>query len=448
MTRKKRHHHAAGPRSPKAETLPPPSSQPPVSSQPPASMDRDASERLIHAEGADVPQFPVRRRPPRRPHVERDGTSQTPPERGRNSKDTGRPPAPPPGDVPADLPSDPNVAARIRELEERLDRMISTHARDRGDDDSSTAMAPVPTRPPPSASSLPPAPPEPDGVFDTARELLSTDFYLRKWGRLGLRSRSEEVDEFGYDPEYERKVLPFFEFLYAKYFRVEAQGAHQIPAEGRCLLVANHSGTVPFDGIMLRLAVRKEHTQHRGVRWLAEDGIFHFPFLGSFTNRVGAVRACQENAERLLDHGALVAVFPEGIKGIGKLFRERYKLQRFGRGGFVKLCLRTRTPVVPVAIVGGEETNPMLSRVEYLTRAVGIPYLPVTPTFPLLGPVGLLPAPTKWKIFFGQPLDLEGYGAEAADDEILVGRLTERVRSEIQGMLDRALRERRSVWFG
>jgi 1-acyl-sn-glycerol-3-phosphate acyltransferase len=399
-------------------------------------MDRDASERLILAEGADVPQLPVRVRP-RKPASERPERKSAPP---RAEGD---------GPKAADHPSDPNVADRIRELEERLDRMISTHVRDRVDEESGASLPSPPARPsaPSSVSSVPP-PPEADGVLDTARELLSTDFYLRKWGRLGLRNRSEDVDEFGYDPIYERKVLPFFEFLYERYFRVEAHGAHRIPAEGRCLLVSNHSGTVPFDGMMLRVAVRREHPQHRGVRWLAEDGIFHFPFLGSFTNRVGAVRACQENAERLLDHGALVAVFPEGMKGIGKLFRERYKLQRFGRGGFIKLCLRTRTPVVPVAIIGGEETNPMLSRVEYLTKAIGIPYLPVTPTFPLLGPVGLLPAPTKWKIFFGEPIDLEGYGAEAAEDELLVGRLTERVRGEIQEMLDRALSERRSVWFG
>jgi 1-acyl-sn-glycerol-3-phosphate acyltransferase len=212
--------------------------------------------------------------------------------------------------------------------------------------------------------------------------------------------------------------------------------------------VANHSGTLPFDGMMLRRAVRREHPQHRDVRWLAEDGIFHFPFLGSFTNRVGAVRACQENAERLLEQNALVAVFPEGVKGIAKLFKDRYRLQRFGRGGFVKLGLRTRTPVVPVAIVGGEEANPMLSRIDYLTRALGIPYLPVTPTFPWLGPLGLLPAPTKWKIFFGEPIDLQGYGAESVDDELLVGRLTEQVRGEIQQTLDRALGDRRSVWFG
>jgi hypothetical protein len=215
--------------------------------------------------------------------------------------------------VPTAFPEhadDPDVPARMRELEERLDRMIDAHSRERGGSHG-PLLVPRPA-PPPSL----PAPP-PDGVLDTARELLSADFYLRKWGRIGLRNRSQEVDDFGYDPVYEQKVLPFFVFLYERYFRVEVHGLENVPNEGRCLLVANHSGTIPFDGIMLRLAVRREHPLHRDVRWLAEDVIFHFPFLGSFTARVGAVRACQENAERLLRHEAIVAVFPEGMKGIG-----------------------------------------------------------------------------------------------------------------------------------
>jgi 1-acyl-sn-glycerol-3-phosphate acyltransferase len=172
------------------------------------------------------------------------------------------------------------------------------------------------------------------------------------------------------------------------------------------------------------------------------------PFLGSAMNRLGAVRACQENAERLLGDEELVAVFPEGIKGIGKLFAERYRLQRFGRGGFIKLCLRTGTPIVPVAVLGAEETNPLLFKIEHLSKALGLPYLPVTPTFPALGPLGLLPAPTKWRIQFGEPLDLSSYGPEAADDELLVGKLAERVRATIQGMLDRAVGTRKSVFFG
>jgi 1-acyl-sn-glycerol-3-phosphate acyltransferase len=398
---------------------------PPDSSSTP---EADASERLLRAEGADVPQRSTSRRPRRRV-AETPGVRQT-------ESYTG---------VVASA-GDANIADRIRELEERLDRMISEHAREsekKGDLERPAPAAQAEPLAPASATVTAPA-----GAFGSASDLVSTDFYARKWGRLGLRTRSEQIDEFGYDPIYEEKVLPFFEFLYEKYFRVQTHRVERIPSEGRCLLVANHSGTLPIDGIMLRLAVRNAHPQHRSARWLVEDAFFHFPFLGSFTNRLGAVRACPENAERLLDHNALVAVFPEGMKGMGKLFRDRYKLQRFGRGGFVKLLLRTRTPVVPVAIVGGEETTPIVARVEYLSKALGLSHVPLTPTFPFLGPLGLWPAPTKWKIYFGEPMLFDTHGAEAADDEVLVGRLAERVRGEIQAMLSQALAERRSVWFG
>ena len=345
-----------------------------------------------------------------------------------------------------------------RELEQQIER-TQTSARfdpeatiaavNVGSSFETATSVPVvePPRPPPVPhdSTIPPAP---ESVFDTARELLSTDFYLRKWGRLAMRGRSEEVDDFGFDPVYDDKYRPYLDFLYTKYFRVETSGIESIPSAGRCVLVANHSGTLPLDGVMLKTAIKREHPASRAMRWLTEDFISHMPFLGSTMNRLGAVRACQENAERLLADEELVAVFPEGVKGIGKLFGERYRLQRFGRGGFIKLCLRTSTPIVPVAIVGAEETNPMLFRVEQFSKALGLPYLPITPTFPLLGPAGLLPAPTKWRIMFGDPLDLSAHGPEAADDEILVGKLAERVRASIQGMLDRAVSARKSVFFG
>jgi 1-acyl-sn-glycerol-3-phosphate acyltransferase len=397
---------------------------------------------------------------PRTSSLPREGPAprpRTPRHRAKGKREHGLAdpsPAPPtvePPTVPhlVDPPSssDVDVGAQIRALEERLDKMIGEAQRRPTSD---TEPVPRSTRGARAPYGL--APPAPEGsdatVFDTARELLSTDFYMRKWGRLGMRNRSEEVDDFGKDPVYEERVMPLFNFLYERYFRVECEGIANIPDEGRCLLVSNHSGTIPYDGAMLKVAVAKEHPKHRDVRWLAEDFIFHFPFLGSFTNRVGAVRACQENAERLLRQEALVAVFPEGIKGIGKLFKERYKLQRFGRGGFIKLCLRTGTPVVPVAVVGAEETHPMLMRLHTLANALGVPYIPVTPTFPLLGPLGLLPAPTKWKILVGKPMTFDGHGPEAEGDEILVARLAEEVRHAIQEMLDRAIGARQSVWFG
>ncbi|AKV02181.1 acyltransferase family protein [Labilithrix luteola] len=402
------------------------------------------------------------------------------------TSESGPPPSarnvPSASDAP-EKPADPIVVAQIRDLEAQLERLIdeasrgdvSSLARDSSsdlDDEVAPVSEPAPTSSSPSSAllevdsieaprpSLPSArpsgplpevrsvPPAPESVFDTARELLSTDFYLRKWGRLAMRGRSEEVDDFGYDPIYDEKVRGMLDFLYSTYFRVETSGIENVPGEGRCVLVANHSGTLPLDGVMIKTALKREHAEARPLRWLTEDFIYHFPFVGSMMNRLGAVRACQENAERLLAKEQLVAVFPEGVKGTGKLFAERYRLQRFGRGGFIKLCLRMGAPVIPVAVVGAEETNPMLFRVEFLSKLLKLPYVPVTPTFPLLGPAGLLPAPTKWRILFGEPIDLSSYGAEAADDEILVGKLAERVRAAIQGMLDHAVGARKSVFFG
>jgi 1-acyl-sn-glycerol-3-phosphate acyltransferase len=337
-----------------------------------------------------------------------------------------------------------DIEQQIRDLEARLDRMFG-NSREEGDKPAARASSDIPSSP--SSTPAPERHSTPDQA--TAHEVLSPEFYARQYGRAGLRSRSEEVDEFGLDPMFESRLLPTLDFLYDRYFRVAVEGVHHIPTEGRCLIVANHSGgPLPYDGAMLRTAVRREHTQNRELRWLAEDFIYYLPFVGTFMNRIGAVRACQENAERLLNKGELVAVFPEGAKGIGKLYRDRYKLQRFGRGGFIRLCLRTRTPIVPCAIVGAEEANPMLYRFEYMTKSLGIPYFPITPTFPALGALGLMPAPTKWKIRFGEPFTWNGYGTESADDDILIGRLSERVRASIQTMLDRMVRERKSVWFG
>jgi 1-acyl-sn-glycerol-3-phosphate acyltransferase len=314
-------------------------------------------------------------------------------------------------------------------------------------DDALPGVAPS-REPIPRAIAAAEAPP-PHPTSATAKEVLSSDFYLRQWGRAGMRSRFEDVDEFGLDPTYEARFIPLFDFLYKHYFRVEAQGTANIPEQGRCLLVSNHSGgPLPYDGLMLRTTLRREHPSARELRWLAEDFLYYLPFAGAMMNRLGAVRACQENAERLLARGTLLAVFPEGAKGIGKLYRDRYKLQRFGRGGFVRLALRTQTPIVPSAIVGAEEANPMLHRIEYMTKTLGVPYFPITPTFPALGPLGLLPAPTKWKVAFGEPISFDGYGPEAADDEILVRRLADRVRATIQSMLESTLAARRSIWFG
>ncbi len=287
-----------------------------------------------------------------------------------------------------------------------------------------------------------------ESAIEATKELLSSEYYRRQWGRLGLRRRAEHIDDFGHDPAVERKLLPVLDNLFLRYFRCETQGIERIPADGRCLVVANHSGTLPLDGLMLRAALRLRHPKQRPLRWLAEDFIFYLPFVGVLMNRLGAVRACQENAQRLLASESLVAAFPEGTKGVKKLFSQRYQLQRFGRGGYIRLCLKTRTPLVPCAIIGAEETNPVLLRLEQLPRLLGWPYLPVTPTFPLFGPLGLLPAPTKWKMIFGEPMEFDQYGPADANDHVLVGRLSDQVQDAIREMLRRGLRERKGVWLG
>ncbi|MFZ5894001.1 MAG: 1-acyl-sn-glycerol-3-phosphate acyltransferase [Myxococcota bacterium] len=339
--------------------------------------------------------------------------------------------------VTTPIPSSPpprDVEAQIRSLEARLDGLIRRAALSEEGDEPSEETQAISVAPPPFVT--------------TTTDNATRDYVARRWGREALRNRAEEVDDFGLDPSFERKVLPGLELLYRRYFRVQIEGMENVPRAGRAVIVANHSGALPLDGMMLRTAMRLDHPGVRDLRWLAEDFLFYLPFAGVFLNRIGAVRACQENAERLLSHDGLLAVFPEGVQGIRKLFKERYQLQRFGRGGYIRLCLRMRAPLVPCAIIGGEETNPLVYRFDRLAEFLKLPYLPVTPTFPWLGPLGLLPAPARWKIRFGEPLSFESYGPEAADDDVLVGRLSERVRSSIQSLLDTGLRERKSVWFG
>ena len=259
---------------------------------------------------------------------------------------------------------------------------------------------------------------------------------------------SEEVDEFGYDRRFTEAIRPLFEFLYTLWWRVETKGVERVPAKGGALVVANHSGVLPWDGVMLTLALWHEHPARRECRMLALDMFALLPFLAPLLSRTGAVRANPENGERLLRKGELIGVFPEGVKGVGKRFRDRYKLARFGRGGYVRLALRTGAPIVPCAVVGAEEIHPVLAQANWVGRPLGFPFFPITPTFPLLGPLGMLPLPTKWSIDFADPIPMDAYGPEAAEDPILVNRLSERVRDTIQRMIDGRLARRRSIWFG
>jgi 1-acyl-sn-glycerol-3-phosphate acyltransferase len=257
-----------------------------------------------------------------------------------------------------------------------------------------------------------------------------------------------EVDEFGFDRELTEQVLmTMFRPLAEKWFRVEVRGAENLPEKGGVLVVANHSGVLPWDALMTQIAIHDHHPAHRHLRMLAADLVFVLPGINELARKAGHTLACNEDAQRLLENGEVVGVWPEGFKGIGKPFAERYKLQRFGRGGFVSSALKAGVPIVPCSIVGAEEIHPMLGNAKMLARLMGVPYFPLTPTFPWLGPLGAVPLPTKWTIQFGEPIETAPYGAEAADDPMLVFNLTDQVRETVQHTLYKLLVQRRSVFF-
>lgn len=256
------------------------------------------------------------------------------------------------------------------------------------------------------------------------------------------------VDDFGYDPELAREVLlPLAKPLYENYFRVRTYGIERIPSTGPAILVGNHSGTIPLDAVMVQYAVANEHPQKRTVRNVAANLAFQMPFMGPLARKTGNAVAHDDDAQELLRRGEILGVFPEGYKGVGKGWRERYKLQRFGRGGFVELALRMRVPVVPVAIVGAEEAYPMIANAKWLAKLFGFPYFPITPTWPLLGPLGAIPLPSRWVIEFGEPIPMDDYPEDAADDAMLVFDLSDRIRDTIQQMLYRNLSKRGGAFF-
>jgi 1-acyl-sn-glycerol-3-phosphate acyltransferase len=272
-------------------------------------------------------------------------------------------------------------------------------------------------------------------------------FNLRKrYHQFSLKTRSEEVDPFGYDPIFDKFISPIFEFLYYKYWRVETYGISNIPSSGPVLLVGNHAGGLPYDATMLKVAIQKEHPCHRDIRFMVEDFLFHFPFLGSLMNRFGGVRASQENAQELINNDHALIVFPEGVKGLGKLYHDKYHLARFGRGGFIRLCLKTGAPLVPVVFIGSEEIHPMIAKETTISRMIGFPYIPITWTFPLLGPLGCIPLPSKWSIHILPPIDFSQYGPGAEKDRVLVYKMANKVKQQIQETIIDKVKNRRSVW--
>jgi 1-acyl-sn-glycerol-3-phosphate acyltransferase len=266
-------------------------------------------------------------------------------------------------------------------------------------------------------------------------------------GLIRRRMRGEyTTDEFGMDAELIEVVRPFSSFMYHSWWRVSADGLEHVPGDGRALLVANHSGVLPWDGVMIATAVLDEHPSPRVARVLYQPAALTLPGIPRALEAFGQVRDTPENVLRLLAADQLVCVFPEGMSGLGKLFKDRYKLARFRRSGSVGLAIQAGAPIVPVAVVGAEETYPMLADAHPLAQMLRLPYFPLTPLFPWLGPLGLIPLPTKWSIAFGEPIATVEYGPDAAGDPLLAARLCEQVRERIQSMLDARLAARKSVF--
>jgi 1-acyl-sn-glycerol-3-phosphate acyltransferase len=305
----------------------------------------------------------------------------------------------------------------------------------------------------PGAVPIPPPQPEPVVEALSSEEGPAPEWDVALEAALTFARRRIEgdyaVDDFGFDADLtDNLMLPVLRPLYQKWFRVETIGMHHVPDTGGALVVANHSGTLPLDSLMTAVALHDDHPAGRHLRTLGADFLFRTPGFGTLARKQGATLACNPDAERLMSSGELVGVWPEGFKGIGKPFRDRYKLQRFGRGGFVSAALRTGVPIIPCSIVGAEEIYPKIGDIKPLARLFGAPYFPVTPLFPLLGPLGLIPLPSKWYIEFGEPIRTDTIGAAEADDPMTVFNLTDQVRETIQHTLYRLLSQRRNAFLG
>jgi 1-acyl-sn-glycerol-3-phosphate acyltransferase len=263
---------------------------------------------------------------------------------------------------------------------------------------------------------------------------VEPDRQLTDWGR------SERVEGF-----FDQTIVEFF---YRYWFRAEVEGIENIPKNGGALLVSNHSGALPPDASMIAKAVREEHTHPRPVHITVEHFFKGYPGFSMLIPKTGCVAAHPANVHRLLfDEEQLVLVFPEGRKGTEKLYKDRYRLRRFGRGGFVEAAMRARAPIVPVCVVGAEEAAPIFAQVGLLKRLTGLLYFPITPTFPQLGPLGMLGyLPAKFRIRFLEPIP---FGEEGLfEDKALVQTVAHEVRARIQENLWDMVRKRKSVWFG
>lgn len=281
--------------------------------------------------------------------------------------------------------------------------------------------------------------------LESLQELLGL-YYRVQAVREKHRNGEFDIDEFGFDREWTEALLPLFRLIFRKYWRVDVSGVENIPRDGAALLVSNHAGVLPWDGAMIKVAVFDEVERH--ARALAATWFGELPVASWLLRRTGQTPGLRDDSQRLLAAGELVLVFPEGVRGTGKPWNERYQLRRFGRGGFVEVAMRAGVPIIPVSVVGSEETYPMLADIRPLARLLGMPYFPVTPTWPLLGPLGLLPLPSKWRIQFHPPVGTDLMGPAAAADPATVMSVSDQVRDIIQAGVVENLKDRLRVFAG
>jgi 1-acyl-sn-glycerol-3-phosphate acyltransferase len=277
-----------------------------------------------------------------------------------------------------------------------------------------------------------------DGLVRLAERVTGADIDARIRG-IEVFENDVGFDPFGFDPEASRYTLAAAALLHRRYFRTEVHGIDKVP-NGRLLIVANHSGQLPLDGVMIAASLMLDRDPPRFARSMVEKWTAELPFVATFFPRVGQVVGSPDNARRLLRNEECIVVFPEGAKGISKTFDKRYQMAEFGLG-FMRLALETRTPILPVAVVGAEEQYPSIADLKPLARLLGMPALPVMPQ---LAFGFLAPLPTKYRLYFGDPLTFDG---DADDDDAIIAEKVWAVRAAVQGMLNRGLRERRSVFF-
>jgi len=283
-------------------------------------------------------------------------------------------------------------------------------------------------------------------VIDLNR-LMEVAQFVYQQRELARRGPNFMVDDFGFDPAWTESLLIAFKALYRDYWRVETTGVEHVPSSGRALLVANHAGVLPWDGTMIKTAVFTEHSRPRHVRALVASQFMGMPALSWFLRRTGQAVGHPDDTRRLLERDELVLVFPEGTRGTGKGFKDRYRLRRFGRGGFVSTAIRAQAPIIPISVVGSEEIYPMLADLGPVARLFGLPYFPVTPFWPWLGPLGLIPLPSKWRIQFHSPIEVSHLDPKDADDQHLVMAMADDVRDVIQRGLYENLKLRRGVFL-